>query len=271
MNSTAFINSVKGQAIADMKKFGVLASLTIAQAILESGWGESGLTKKANNLFGIKAGTSWTGDKVVMSTQEFEGGRYITIDAAFRKYPSWADSISDHTKLLTGKRYANLLWSKDYKTVCSLIQADGYATSPTYAQKLIKLIEQYKLYEFDQEISYKPIESNSNVSEFQSLCNAKGRRDENGNPLDVDGDFGGHTAAAAPVIKKGSNEKDFVMLIQKMLKRFGYNLGAYGPNRDGIDGDFGNTTLNAVISFQQARSLSADGIVGKNTWKALLS
>ena len=127
----------------------ILPSLTIAQAILESNNGNSGLTKKANNLFGMKG--SYKGEYVTMSTKEFEDGRYITINAKFRKYPDWAASVRDHRELFFRlKRYENLRGEMDYKKACENVRRDGYATSPTYTQSLIGLIERYKLYEYDE-------------------------------------------------------------------------------------------------------------------------
>ena len=91
-----FIERVGALAAADMKKSGVLASLTIAQAILESGWGKSGLTVKANALFGIKAGKSWKGKVYSAQTQEcYDGATFTTITALFRAYDSWAESVAD--------------------------------------------------------------------------------------------------------------------------------------------------------------------------------
>ena len=127
----------------------ILPSLTIAQAILESSNGNSGLTKKANNLFGMKG--AYKGEYVTMSTKEFENGRYITINAKFRKYPDWAASVKDHRNLFfRASRYSNLRGETDYKKACENVKKDGYATSPTYTKSLIGLIEKYKLYEYDK-------------------------------------------------------------------------------------------------------------------------
>ena len=96
----AFIERVGALAAADMQKSGVLASLTIAQAILESGWGKSGLTVKANALFGIKAGTSWKGRVYSTKTQEcYDGVNFTTVTALFRAYDSWEESVADHSAL----------------------------------------------------------------------------------------------------------------------------------------------------------------------------
>lgn len=147
----AFIERVGALAAADMQKSGVLASLTIAQAILESGWGKSGLTVKANALFGIKAGTSWKGRVYSAKTQEcYDGVNFTTVTALFRAYGSWKESVADHSALLTGAaRYKAVIGERDYKTACRAIKVAGYATDPQYADKLIRLIESYGLTAYD--------------------------------------------------------------------------------------------------------------------------
>ena len=147
----AFIERVGALAAADMQKSGVLASLTIAQAILESGWGKSGLTVKANALFGIKAGTSWKGRVYSTKTQEcYDGVTFTTVTALFRAYDSWEESVADHSALLTGAaRYKAVVGERDYKTACRAIKAAGYATDPKYPDKLIQIIESYGLTAYD--------------------------------------------------------------------------------------------------------------------------
>ena len=146
-----FIEKVGKLAAADMKASGVLASLTIAQAILESGWGESGLTVKGNALFGIKAGANWKGKVYSGKTKEcYDGATYEDITATFRAYDSWEESVEDHSALLTGAaRYKAVIGERDYKAACIAIKAAGYATDPTYSTKLINLIESYGLNEYD--------------------------------------------------------------------------------------------------------------------------
>ncbi|MDY0256269.1 glucosaminidase domain-containing protein [Gudongella oleilytica] len=147
----AFINKIGPMASADMKSSGILASLTIAQAILESGWGKSGLTMAANNLFGIKG--TYNGEGYTCKTQEWDGSKYITVDATFRKYPSWAESIADHSALFNRlDRYKNLRGLTDYKLACQYVREDGYATDPEYTNKLINLIEKYNLTSWDVEV-----------------------------------------------------------------------------------------------------------------------
>lgn len=144
----AFLDKIGPMAAADMKKTGILASLTIAQAIFESGWGKSGLTAKANNLFGIKG--RYNGAFCTCQTQEWDGEKYITIMAEFRKYPSWQESVNDHSALfLRLDRYKNLRGCTDYKKACQYVREDGYATDPNYTTKLIQAIESYGLTKYD--------------------------------------------------------------------------------------------------------------------------
>lgn len=151
MEQRKFLAMVGPLAQADMQKSGILASLTIAQAILESGWGTSELATKANALFGIKADARWSGRAYSKDTKEcYDGATYTTITALFRAYDSWAESVADHSAfLLANKRYAAVVGERDYKVACKAIKAAGYATDPGYPQKLIGLIEKYGLTVYD--------------------------------------------------------------------------------------------------------------------------
>lgn len=141
-----FIDEIAPLAQQDMAKTGILASVTIAQAVLESGDGNSTLTQRANNLFGIKG--SYNGQSATFATQEYVNGGYVTVNAAFRSYPSWSASIADHSALLSNSRY-NLSGVTDYREACNTLQNKGYATAPNYASTLISLIEQNNLAKYD--------------------------------------------------------------------------------------------------------------------------
>lgn len=146
--SQAFIESVAPGAIAGWKEYGVLPSVTVAQAILESGWGSSTLSTEAHNLFGIKG--SYNGQSVTMRTREVYGGRSVYVNASFRAYPNNSASIEDHGNFLySNSRYSNLLGDTNYASVAKKLQADGYATDPSYASTLISLIQTYKLTQLD--------------------------------------------------------------------------------------------------------------------------
>lgn len=157
-----FFNKIKPLVIADMKKSGILASLTAAQAFLESSKGNSGLTQKANNLFGIKG--TYNGQSVRMLTTEFIGGKYIKVNADFRKYPSWSESIADHSAMFNRMaRYKNLRGETNYKTAAQNVRLDGYATDPKYTEKLISVIERYKLYEWDKSENKNSVSASKNT------------------------------------------------------------------------------------------------------------
>ncbi|WP_290032962.1 glycoside hydrolase family 73 protein [Ligilactobacillus cholophilus] len=148
-----FIKKVAPIAQTEQNKYHVLASVTIAQAALESDWGQSELSQKYNNLFGIKGtGTN----SAVMTTKEYVNGEWITTKASFVVYSSWNQSIENHTKLFVNgidgdeNHYAQVLNATDYRSAAQALQQTGYATDPDYAQKLISVIEKYKLYQYDR-------------------------------------------------------------------------------------------------------------------------
>lgn len=143
----AFINNILPGAQEAQNKYGVLTSLTLAQAILESAWGKSSI---GNNIFGIKATSSWRGAKQLVPTTEYVNGKKVSVEAYFRDYGSIEESITDHAKLLTMPRYKAVIAAKDYKEACREVQKCGYATDPKYAEKLISLIEANNLNKWDR-------------------------------------------------------------------------------------------------------------------------
>ena len=227
-----FLEKLKPMAITDMRETGILASLTGAQAFIESNKGNSGLTQKANNLFGIKG--SYNGQSVRMLTTEYYNGVPQKVYADFRKYPSWLDSINDHSALFNRlDRYKNLRGVTNYVTACNNVAKDGYATSPTYATTLLNTINKYKLYEGDAEALGHPVEKEDVLKP---------------------GDY-------YPTLKKG-DRNDYVLHWQKYLNQLGYHCGTE-------DGIFGNNTEIAVKEYQKAKGLTPDGIIGKNTWNTV--
>ena len=229
---STFFEKLKPYVLQDMKQTKILASLTAAQAYIESNKGNSGLTQKANNLFGVKG--SYKGQSVKMKTTEYYNGIPTKVMANFRKYPSWLESIDDHSGLFNRlARYKNLRGETDYVRACNNVKLDGYATAPTYATNLIEKINKFKLYEWDREVLGK-------VVEFQV---AK------------------EPAIYYPTLKKGS-WGEYVLHWQKFLNANGYFCGLE-------DGKFGTNTELAVKSFQDAHSLKADGIIGPKTWNAV--
>ncbi len=148
-----FIQNLVPSSQKAYQLYQVLPSISLAQAILESDWGESGLSQNYYNLYGVKAGAAEP--SVQLETSEFIDGKWITIMAPFRVYNSWAESVEAHAKLLTygvdwnPKLYEPVLKAKNYKEAAHALQKAGYATDPTYAQKIIHVIETYHLAQYD--------------------------------------------------------------------------------------------------------------------------
>ena len=150
-----FIENISEGAISNYNKYGILPSITMAQAILESGWGNSELAVIHNNLFGIKADLRWNGAVATIVTNENYNDSIV---ANFRKYDSINESIEDHGKFLyENSRYAEygLFDGKDYKAQAQALEDAGYSTvknengESIYADKLISLIEKYSLMQYD--------------------------------------------------------------------------------------------------------------------------
>ena len=164
MNVADIIKKVGPLFTADQKKTGVLASVSLAQFVLESDYGRSELAQAANNCFGMKRNLSgnswpdsaWDGKSVYKKpTKEHVNGKYITVTAEFRKYPDIAKSIADHSAYLLGamngkkKRYAGIKGETSYKKAITVIKDGGYATSPDYIEKICNLIKKYGLTKYD--------------------------------------------------------------------------------------------------------------------------
>jgi peptidoglycan hydrolase-like protein with peptidoglycan-binding domain len=259
-----FINSIKEGALKGYTEYRILPSLTIAQAILESGWGSSQLAQRAKNLFGIKAFSNWRGERITLPTTEWYGDQKKIINADFRVYDSFNESIEDHNRLLTNSRYKPVIGCLNYKEACRKIYECGYATDPAYPEKLIKIIEENKLYEFDNA----PVLSEITVSaeagkilRFQQLCNKLSIKDYEGKTLEEDNKLGPRTEsciAKMPLLKEGSIGAA-VKFIQEVV------------NAAPIDGCFGPVTRNCVMEYQKSKNIDVDGIVGIQTWTAIIT
>lgn len=143
-----FINDIKDYAIKEYNTSKILPSIIMAQAILESGWGRSKLATEGKNLFGIKVG-SWRGEVITLPTQEYINGSWITVNADFRKYNNYGESIHDHSLLFQLDRYKKVLQCTTYREQAKEIYKGGYATDPNYPSKLIQIIEENELYQYD--------------------------------------------------------------------------------------------------------------------------
>ena len=197
-----FIRMVGEAAKKDMQTSHILASITTAQAILESAYGTSELAKKANALFGIKK-NGWTGKTYTVKSKEEINGKLVWRTSVFRKYNSYAESIADHSSYLKTRKAdgKNLTYSKvvgecNYKKVAQALQNAGYSSYSNYANMLCNLIEKYKLTQYDVLIVTPTAVSNKSdridVQWLQKRLNAcyKGNLDK----LSTDGIWGTKTA-----------------------------------------------------------------------------
>lgn len=207
MTEKEFVEKIGNLAAEDMRTSGILASVTTAQACLESGYGSTELAKNANNLFGMKTTLSnntwasvWDGkSKYTKKTNEqTKDGKVYVITADFRKYANILMSIKDHSCYLNGamngkvKRYAGLSGCTDYKTAAQIIKNGGYATDVKYVDKICSLIERWDLTRFDK----------------------LGRENLNMNIIDV-------TNASRPYVPQWGNQKRYIVV---------HYLGVAGQN-----------------------------------------
>ena len=251
MQAREFISLSEEQVIAkvgalftaDQKQSGILASVSMAQFILESGYGKSELAQGANNCFGMKkslsgntwGGSTWDGSSVyTKKTQEQNAdGSYVTITADFRRYSCVEDSIADHSAYLLGAkngsklRYDGLKGCTDYKKAVQIIKDGGYATSLTYVEKLCSIIERWNLTQYDvasedsDVVKYYRVrkswdDAKSQLGAYTVLANAKAMADKhpgyevydwNGRqvyPEVAEGIAGGMTNADCPFMVKVS-------------------------------------------------------------------
>ena len=167
---TDYVLQYKDIAMGNMQKYGIPASIILAQGILESGAGKGDLAMEANNHFGIKSHKDWLGESVRHdddSSQE-----------CFRKYTEASESYKDHALFLVGKnRYATLFTYEkdDYKAWAKGLRAAGYATDPNYPDKLISYIERYNLHQYDCLVTGKPytaINKSNPVRSSSSVANS---------------------------------------------------------------------------------------------------
>ena len=151
MTKNEFIKAIAGYVQKYACVYGIAVhSPIIAQAILESGWGESKLSAVYHNYFGLKCGTKWTGKSVNMATQEeYQPGTLTTITDNFRVYDNMEEGVKGYFEFIQLARYQNLRGITDPQMYLETIKADGYATSSSYVTNTMKLVTQYNLTQYD--------------------------------------------------------------------------------------------------------------------------
>ncbi|MDO4432884.1 MAG: glycoside hydrolase family 73 protein [Aerococcaceae bacterium] len=151
----AFIRTIAPTAQRLQEQYGVLASVAIAQAMIESQFGQSQLAAEYNNLFGVKTSAD-DPQGIDFETQEFIDGKEVTITDRFKVYASWEESLEKHAELIyygtswNAQFYQAVLDGKTYQEQAQGLQSSGYATDPNYAQKIISVIEEWQLTQYDE-------------------------------------------------------------------------------------------------------------------------
>lgn len=234
MSNLGFITTIAPLIVKEGKARGYkVFSTVIAQAIIESRWGESGLAKY-HNYFGLKAGKNWKGKVVNMKTkEEYTVGQLTTITDGFRAYDNMVEGVKGYYDFISTQRYANLKNASSYREYAEMLKADGYATSSTYVNTLCNTVTKYGLTKYDG------IDTISTAATVDT--------------------------SDLPLLKRGLvGKSNYVRILQAKLNE----KGNYGL---ALDGTFGPKTEIAVLSYQRAHNLEADGVVGKNTWNSLYS
>lgn len=187
MNNNEFIEQIAKCVKKYAYVYGIeVHSPIIAQAILESGWGKSGLASKYHNYFGLKCGSSWKGKSVNMATkEEYKVGTLTNIRDNFRVYNSMEAGVKGYFDFINTSRYANLKGVKSPEEYVRRLKADGYATSSKYVDNVMRVIRDNKLTRFDDKVgeNMKKEELTGKVLSGKEIIDILARRV-------IDGDYG---------------------------------------------------------------------------------
>ena len=209
MDKETFIQKVAEKVNKYAPLYGICVhSPIIAQAIIESGWGKSGLASKYHNYFGLKCGSSWKGDSVNMATrEEYKPGVVTNIRDNFRTYEDFDAGIRGYFEFINTSRYANLKGVKSPEEYCRRIKADGYATSSKYVDNIMRVIRDNKLTRFDGngDVDMKKEELTGKVLSGKEIIDILAKRV-------IDGDYGAGAdrkkklGELYPIVQKRVNE-----------------------------------------------------------------
>ena len=289
MDNEKIIKQLLPGALLVFEKYGLLPSVTMAQAILETGWLK---VVKGNNIFGIKWTVGCGFEAQEFITNEWINGVKTSVVGKFRKYNSIEDSILDYGRFLTAARYRGVLNSDEYFKACENLYKSGYATDVDYASKLIKLIQENKLYVYDSKNNINEKDTmhptKEEVMVIQRNLNIIKIKDSNNKILVVDGICGPATISAIKSLQKilgirqdGVLNENTIVAINDIMNKSICSLNS-NSNKVAIkyiqwrlnikvDSIFGNETFTKIKQFQVLNRLAPDGIVGKNTWAVLLN
>lgn len=234
--AAGYISSYKDLAVSEMKRTGVPASITLAQGMLESDYGRSTLARNANNHFGIKCHSDWTGQTI----QQHDDRR----NECFRKYRRPEDSFYDHSDFLKyGSRYKSLfsLGPDNYKAWANGLKSAGYATNPDYASLLIRKIEEYKLYQYDSDyiaIAPKPAEKYVQKPQAQTSTPTSVNAGANPKPQETSVTFGDLMARAPRIMENNRvqyiivNEGETKKSIERDFQLLDWELARYNELKE---------------------------------------
>ena len=245
MDKQKFIDSIAYYVQMYAPKYDIkVHSPIIAQAILESGWGDSKLASVYHNYFGLTCGTGWTGKSVNMATwEEYTPGVKTNITQNFRVYDSMAEGVKGYFEFIQYPRYKNLKGVTDPRAYVERIKADGYATASNYVSAVMNIVIGYNLEQYDRKTVQAPSEAPAPAIERASY------------------------SFTVQEVRKGDSGKS-VALMQKCLRGLGYN------GKDGrlvtVDASAGANTIFALKEFQRRAGITVDGICAEKSWKILL-
>jgi len=209
MDKEAFIQKVAEKVSKYAPLYGIsVHSPIIAQAIIESGWGKSGLASKYHNYFGLKCGSSWKGKSVNMTTkEEYKVGTITNIRDNFRVFDDFDDGIRGYFEFINTSRYANLKGVKSPEEYVRRLKADGYATSSKYVDNIMRVIRDNKLTRFDGngDVDMKKEELTGKVLSGKEIIDILARRVIDGD-YGVGGDRKKKLGELYPIVQKRVNE-----------------------------------------------------------------
>lgn len=246
MTHQEFIQNIAFYVQKYAPQYGIkVHSPIIAQAILESGWGQSKLASVYHNYFGLTCGTGWTGKSVNMKTcEEYTPGQKTNITQNFRVYDSMDAGVRGYFEFIQYPRYKNLKGVTDPKKYLEMIKDDGYATASDYVSAVYNIVTGYHLTEYDKTQAPAPSKETTAPSTGRSSY-----------------------SFTVNEVRQGDTGKS-VALMQKCLRGLGY-IGVNGKPVT-VDASAGANTIYALKQFQQRAGLDANGVCAMKSWKILL-